>query len=103
MGTSFRWLPSQHEKRAEMWPLDGSTIQFNWEQGLDTPGAPLSGVFWDSSPDGAACISIRRTPGEVWKIAGMRYNGATSIATVELSEQHLMHRFIGPGNRQGSR
>ena len=97
MGTLFRWLPFQHEKGAEMWPQDERTILFNWEQGLDTAGAPLLVVFWDSSPDGAAGISIRRTPGEVWRTAGMRYDGATSIATFGSTLDAQVHRESAGG------
>jgi hypothetical protein len=35
-----------------MWPLDLLMILFNWEQGIDMPGAPLLVVFWDSSSEG---------------------------------------------------
>ena len=49
-------------------------------------------VFWDSSPEGAAGISIRERPNEVWKTAGMRYDGATSIATFGVSLEAQVHR-----------
>ena len=92
MGTLFRWLPAQQEKGAEMWPLDPRTVLFRWEQGEDTPGDPLIVVFWDSSPDGAAGISIRHRPSEIWKTAGMRYDGATSIATFGSPLSAQVHR-----------
>ena len=97
MGTLFKWLPEQYEKGAEMWPLDPRTVLFNWEQGIDTPGAPLLVVFWDSSPEGAAGISIRERPDEVWQTAGMRYDGATSIATFGVPLEAQVHRESAGG------
>ncbi len=58
MGTLFKWLPPMQENGAEMWPLDPSTVLHLWEQGVETPGGRLIVVFWDSSPEGAAGISI---------------------------------------------
>ena len=92
MGTLFRWLPELREKGAEMWPLDPRTVLHLWEQGTVTPGGPLVVVFWDSSPEGAAGISIRCRPDEIWKTAGMRYEGATSIATFGESLDAQVHR-----------
>ena len=92
MGTLFKWLPPQQEKGAEMWPLDPRTVLHQWEQGLKTPGGPLIVVFWDSSPDGAAGISIRHQPGEIWKTAGMKYDGATSTATFQSNLDAQVHR-----------
>ena len=65
------------------------------------PGAPLLVMFWDSSAEGAARISIRERPDEVWQTAGMRYDGTTSIATfgVPLEESKLK----STGNRRAGR
>ncbi len=46
------------DKGTEMWPLDPRSVLYLWEQGIDTPGDPLIVVFWDSSLEGAAGISI---------------------------------------------
>ncbi len=71
MGTLFKWLPPMQENGAEMWPLDPSTVLHFWEQDVETPGGPNIVVFWDSSPEGAAGISIRIKPDEIWKTAGI--------------------------------
>jgi hypothetical protein len=55
---------------------------FNWEQGIDMPGAPLLVMFWVSFAEGAAGISIRERPDEVWQTAGMRYDGVPLEAQV---------------------
>ena len=96
MGTLFKWLPEQYEKGAEMWPLDPRTILFKWEQGIDMPGAPLLAVLWDS-PEGAAGISIRERPGEVWRTGGMRYDRATSIAIFGVPLEAQVHRESAGG------
>ena len=75
-----------------MWPLDPRTVLTLWEQGTETPGGPLIVVFWDSSPEGAAGISIRHRPDEIWKTAGMQYPGATSIATFGEELRAQVHR-----------
>ncbi len=49
-------------------------------------------VFWDSSPEGAAGISIRIKPDEIWKTAGMKYDGVTSIATFGAKLDAQVHR-----------
>ena len=92
MGTLHKWLPSIQDKEAEMWPLDPRTVLHQWEQGFETPGGPLTAVFWDSSPENAAGISIRHRPDEIWKTAGMRYDGATFIATFGTSLDAQVHR-----------
>ena len=61
------------------------------------PGLPLLVVFWDSSPEGAAGISIRERPGEVWKTGGMRYEGATSMATFRAPLEAQFHRGSAGG------
>jgi hypothetical protein len=80
------------ENGAEMWPLDPSTVLHLWEQGVETPGGPLIVVFWDSSPEGAAGISIRLKPDEIWRTAGMKYDGVTSIATFGAQLDAQVHR-----------
>jgi hypothetical protein len=91
MGTLYKWLPSRQEQGAEMWPLDPRTILFSWEIELEVPGDPLIVVFWDASPDGAAGISIRHRPGEIWETGGMDYSGATSIATFDRTLDVQVH------------
>jgi hypothetical protein len=93
----FKWLPQQYEEGAERWPLDPRTVLFNWKQGIDMPGPPLLVVFWDSSPEGAAGISIRERPGEVWTTGGMRYDGATSIATFGVPLEAQVHQESAGG------
>jgi hypothetical protein len=40
-------------------------------------------MFWDSSAEGAARISIRERPDELWQTAGMRYDGTSPARRVE--------------------
>ena len=49
-------------------------------------------VFWDSSPDGGAGISIRNRHREIWRTGGMRYDGATSIETFAAPLDAQVHR-----------
>ena len=67
----------------------------NRHAGAAAPGWVLG--QWDSSPEGAAGISIRERPGEVWKTGGMRYEGATSIATFRAPLEAQFHRESAGG------
>ena len=91
MGFLFTWLPQLQPLGAEMWPLDPHTVYYNWTQGISTPGGPLIVLTWDSSLHGVA-IAIRTDPLKIWKVAGMRFPGVTTIATLEQESDVQAHR-----------
>ena len=91
LGFLYQHLPSRREAGAEMWPMEPPTVYYRWMRGLVTPYNHLVVATWDAARTGVA-IAVSIAPGVIYRLAGMAYEGVSTIVTFEETPEAQAHR-----------
>jgi hypothetical protein len=87
----YRELPPLMKAGAETWPMAPATVYHRWSRGAEHPYGDLIVGTWDASNLGVA-QAVADEPGKVIRLAGMKFDGVSTIVTFGDTPEAQVHR-----------